>query len=52
MKGLLKTKFNALNDQVPDGAEGLVTQPKELLEVMAQLRSEKISREERIIIYK
>ena len=35
MKRLIKTKSNALNDQVLDCAEVRVTKPKELIELMA-----------------
>ena len=52
VKGLLKTTFAALNVQVPDFSVELVAQPKELLELLVQLRSEKISRADRLIIYK
>ena len=52
MKGLLKTTFAALNVQVPDVSGGLVAQPKQLLELLVQLRSEKILRADRLIIYK
>ena len=52
VKGLLETTFAALNVQVPDVAGGLVAQPKELLELLAQLRSDKISGADKLIIYK
>ena len=50
VKRLIKTKFNSVNGQVLDCAEVRVTKQKELIELVAQLRSRKISRAERMII--
>ncbi|MBS1254874.1 MAG: hypothetical protein MAG581_00670 [Deltaproteobacteria bacterium] len=48
--GHLNTTFAALNVDVPDVAWGLVAQPKEFLELLVHLRSDKISGAERLAI--